>query len=165
MTQLYDLMLLVDPNVPEDRQSAVVSEVEQMISSGGELVGTHDWGTRRLAYEIDHRPEADYRVYQFNGERELLERLQQRLRIMDGVLRFRIIRLKPGSPPPPPPRDHAAPRPREDRERESEGRVAARAAADAPPPGAGEGDAAPTDDAPADEAAPAEAPPAESPAP
>jgi small subunit ribosomal protein S6 len=134
MARLYDLMLLIDPNVPEDRQSAVVSEVEQMISSGGELVGSYDWGARRLAYEIDHRPEADYRLYQFNGERELLERLQQRLRIMDGVLRFRIIRLKPGSPPPPPPRDQAVVRPREEREREPEGRVAARAAADAPAP-------------------------------
>jgi small subunit ribosomal protein S6 len=135
MTQLYDLMLLIDPNAPEDRQSAVVSEVEQSISSGGELVGSHDWGVRRLAYEIDHRPEAHYRLYQFNGERDLLERLQQRLRIMDGVLRFRIIRQKAGATPPPPPRDPGAPRPREEREeRESEGRVAARAAADAPAP-------------------------------
>jgi small subunit ribosomal protein S6 len=165
MAQLYDLMLLIDPNVPEDRRSAVTSEVEQMISSGGEIVGSHDWGTRRLAYEIDHRPEAEYRLYQFNGERELLERLQQRLRIMDGVLRFRIIRLKPGSPPPPPPRDHAAPRPREERDREPEGRVAARAAADAPPPGVD----APPPDAAADELPPeteqTDAPPAESPAP
>ncbi|HEX2233695.1 MAG TPA: 30S ribosomal protein S6 [Thermoleophilaceae bacterium] len=159
MAQLYDLTLLVDPNVPEDRRSAVTSEVEQMISSGGELVGAHDWGTRRLAYEIDHRPEAEYRLYQFSGERELLERLQQRLRIMDGVLRFRIIRLKPGSPPPPPPRDQAPPRPREERDREPEGRVAARAAADAPAP-----DARADEEAPA-EAEQADAPPAESPAP
>ncbi len=129
MVRLYDLMLLIDPAAPEDRQSAVIAEVEQMIESGGELVGAHDWGARRLAFEIDHRTEADYRLYQFNAEPELLERLGQRLRIVDGLIRFRIIRLKPGSPPPPPPRD--APRPRE--EREPEGCVAARAAADAPP--------------------------------
>jgi small subunit ribosomal protein S6 len=165
MAKLYDLMVLIDPNVPEDRRSAVTSEVEQMINSGGELVGAHDWGTRRLAFEIDHRPEAEYRLYQFNGERELLERLQQRLRIMDGVLRFRIIRLKPGSPPPPPPRDHASPRPREEREREPGGRVAARAAADAPTLDAGQGPGAPPGDAPPAEPAPADAPPAESPAP
>jgi small subunit ribosomal protein S6 len=133
MARLYDLMLLVDPTAPEERQSAVLSEVEQMLSSDGELQGSHDWGTRRLAFEIDHRGEADYRLWQFEGEPALLERLNQRLRIMDGVLRFRIIRLKPGSPPPPAPRD-SAPRPREDREHESEGRVAARAAADAPAP-------------------------------
>lgn len=133
MSRLYDLMLLVDPTAPEERRSAVLSEVEQMLSSA-EVVGSHEWGTRRLSFEIDHRGEADYRIWQFEGQPELLERLNQRLRIMDGVLRFRIIRLKPGSPPPPTPRD-AAPRPREDREREPEGRVAARAAADAPAPG------------------------------
>jgi small subunit ribosomal protein S6 len=128
MAELYDLVVLVDPNAPEERRTAVVSEVEQMISSGGELVGAHDWGLRRMAYEIDHRPEAEYRLYQFTGENELLERLRHSLRIMDGVLRFRIIRLKAGAPPPPTPREQA---PRRE-EREPSGRVAARAAADAP---------------------------------
>jgi len=133
VARLYDLIVLVDPAAPEERQAAVVGEVDQMLSSGGELHGSHDWGTRRLAYEIDHRPEADYRLWQFEGDPSLIEHLNQRLRIMDGVLRFRIIRLKPGSPAPPTPREPAA-RPREEREREAEGRVAARAAADAPAP-------------------------------
>ena len=128
MAELYDLVVLVDPNAPEERRTAVVSEVEQMISSGGELVGAHDWGLRRMAYEIDHRPEAEYRLYQFRGENELLERLRHSLRIMDGVLRFRIIRLKADAPPPPTPREQG---PRRE-EREPSGRVAARAAADAP---------------------------------
>ena len=130
MANLYDLMLLVDPAAPEERQSAVIREVQQLLSAA-EIVGEHDWGTRRLAFEIDHREEADYRLWQFRAEPDLLERLNTRLRILDGVLRFRIIRLKPDSPPPPQPRPDG-PRPREDRERESEGRVAARAAADAP---------------------------------
>jgi small subunit ribosomal protein S6 len=151
MARLYDLMLLVDPNAPEESQSAVLSEVEQLLSSGGSVQETQDWGTRRLAYEMDHRPEADYRLWQFEGDPALLERLNQRLRIMDGVLRFRIIRLKAGTPPPPLPRD-AAPRPREDREREPEGRVAARAAADAPAPGEEPAPQAPVPDAPAADA-------------
>jgi small subunit ribosomal protein S6 len=133
MAKLYDLMLLTDLAAPEDRQSAVVPEVEQMITTGGgQIAGDYDWGTRRLAYEIDHRTEAEYRLWQFEGNPDLLERLHSRLRIMDGVLRFRIIRVKPGSPPPSP-RD-GAPRARDDRERETDGRVAARAAADAPAP-------------------------------
>ena len=101
-----------------------------MIGSGGELVGSYDWGTRRMAYEIDHRPEAEYRLYQFNGDNTLLERLNQRLRITDAVLRFRIIKVKPGQPTPPPP-DQQAPRRRDDREPQDT-KVAARAAADAP---------------------------------
>jgi small subunit ribosomal protein S6 len=128
---LYDLMLLIDPNAPEERRNAVISETESMINDGGELVASHDWGQRRMAYEIDHRPEADYRLYQFEGENPLLERLNQRLRIMDGLLRFRIIKIKPGQPTPPPP-DQQTPRRRDEREAQDT-KVAARAAADAPP--------------------------------
>ena len=131
MARLYDLMLLVDPTAPEERRSAAISEAESMINSGGQLVGIYDRVKRRMAHEIDHRPEADYRLYQFEGDNQLLERLNQRLRILDGVLRFRIIRVKPGQPTPPPP-DQQSPRPRGEREAQDT-RVAARAAADAPP--------------------------------
>jgi small subunit ribosomal protein S6 len=130
MSGFYDLMLLLDPTAPEERRDAAIAETESMIGSGGELVGSYDWGTRRMAYEIDHRPEAEYRLYQFNGDNPLLERLNQRLRITDAVLRFRIIKVKPGQPTPPPP-DQQAPRRRDDRELQDT-KVAARAAADAP---------------------------------
>jgi small subunit ribosomal protein S6 len=130
MAGVYDLMLLIDPNAPEERRTAAVSEAESLLDSGGEIVATQDWGQRRMAYEIDHRPEADYRLYQFNGDKALLERLNQRLRINDAVLRFRIIKSKSGQPLPPPP-DQQAARRRDDREPQDT-RVAARAAADAP---------------------------------
>jgi small subunit ribosomal protein S6 len=130
MAPAYDLMLLIDPNAPEERRTAAVNEAESLLSSGGEITATQDWGQRRMAYEIDHRPEAEYRLYQFNGDNALLERLNQRLRINDAVLRFRIIKTKPGAPLPPAPEQQAARR-RDDREAQDT-RVAARAAADAP---------------------------------
>jgi small subunit ribosomal protein S6 len=156
MSGYYDLMLMLDPTAPEARRNAAISETESMINSGGELVGSYDWGTRRMAYEIDHRPEADYRLYQFNGDNPLLERLNQRLRITDAVLRFRIIKLKPGQPTPPPP-DQQAPRRRDDREPQDT-KVAARAAADAPAGDEAMGEAAPVE-APARDVALADAPP------
>jgi small subunit ribosomal protein S6 len=132
MERHYDLMLLLDPTAPDERRDGAIAEVESLIASGGgEILDSYDWGQRRLAFEIDHRAEAEYRLYQFRGDAALLERLGQRLRIMDGVLRFRIIKLKPGQPTPPPPDLHTARR-REDREQQDT-RVAARAAADAPP--------------------------------
>jgi small subunit ribosomal protein S6 len=131
MARPYDLMVLLDPTAPEERRDAAISEIESLIASGGEMIESYDWGQRRLAYEIDHRPEAEYRLYQFNGDNALLERLNQRLRILDGVLRFRIIKIKPGQPTPPPP-DHQPARRREEREPQDT-RVAARAAADASP--------------------------------
>jgi len=139
MAGVYDLMLLIDPNAPEERRTAAVSEAESLLSSGGEIVAQQDWGQRRMAYEIDHRPEAEYLLYQFNGDKDLLERLNQRLRINDAVLRFRIIKSKPGAPLPPAPEQQSARR-REEREPQDT-RVAARAAADAPAAGADEGGA------------------------
>jgi len=130
--RLYDLMLLLDSNAPDERRREIVANVQSMIESGGTLVGAHDWGMRRIAYEIDHRADADYHLFQFetNGG-DLLDRLDHTLKITDGVLRFRVIRLKPGSPPPPAPR--AAGRPRElPREEEETATVAPRSVADAP---------------------------------
>jgi small subunit ribosomal protein S6 len=130
MAHLYDLMLLLDAAAPEDRRQEILAEVQQMIEDGGTIVGLHDWGNRRLSFEIDHRPDADYKLLQFEGENELLERLNGSLKIMDGVLRFRIIRQKPGGPPVP---ERPAPVGVGRREDEPDGRVAARAAADAAP--------------------------------
>jgi small subunit ribosomal protein S6 len=131
---LYDLMLMLDSNAPDERRAEIASSVQSAIEAGGTLVGAHDWGMRRLAYEIDHRPDAEYRLYQFetpDGNHDLLDRLDHTLKITDGVLRFRIIRLKPGSPPPPTPRQAA--RPRESvREEEDTATVAPRSVADAP---------------------------------
>src|SRR2546423_1140590 len=99
---LYDLLVLIDADAPEERRSAALSEVQQLVADGGELVGAHDWGVRRLAFEIDHHPEAEYHLFQFRGGNQLLERLGQRLKIMDGVLRFRIIRNQGEAEPPAP---------------------------------------------------------------
>ena len=128
MSGLYDLMLLLDPQADDDRRAEIVRNVRTMIEKSGTLVGAHDWGTRRMAYEIDHRPEAAYHLLQFEGGNDLLERLGHSLKITDGVLRFRTIRLRPGSPPPAPPRSDRRP---EGRSRDDgEATVAPRAAAD-----------------------------------
>lgn len=129
MVRLYDLMLLIDSSAPEERQREIIAEVESMLGSGGTIVSAHDWGVRRTTFEIDHRPEAAYHLYQFEAETDLLDRLNHSLKITDGVLRYRVIRQPPGSPPVPPSPDPAPVR----REDEPNGRVAARAAADAPP--------------------------------
>jgi small subunit ribosomal protein S6 len=103
----YDLMVLLDTAAPDDQRAKILSDAETMISNGGEVVGKHDWGPRALAYEIRHKPDAEYHLIQFHGSAPLLENLQRTLRITDGVVRFRIIKLEPGTPAPPPRPDRA----------------------------------------------------------
>ena len=97
---LYDLVLLLDTSAPEDQRKKVLADTEAAISSGGSIVSDHDWGTRALAYEIRHRTDAEYHLLQFHGPPVLLANLQRMLRIADGVVRFRIIKLAPGTPAP-----------------------------------------------------------------
>ena len=101
MANVYDLMLLLDASAPDDRRAKIVSDVESAISSGGSLIGKHDWGRRNLAYEIRHQADAEYHLFQFDGPPTLLESLQRTLKFADGVVRFRIIKLAPGTPEPP----------------------------------------------------------------
>jgi small subunit ribosomal protein S6 len=105
---LYDLMLLLDSDAPGERRQEILRDVESAISSGGSLEAKHDWGVRRLSYEIDHRGEAEYHLFQFRASPELLESLRRTLRLIDGIVRFRLIKVRPGTPPPPSVRSEAS---------------------------------------------------------
>jgi small subunit ribosomal protein S6 len=103
-TREYELVLMLDPEAPDERRDDVAQETRTRIESDGTLRHADAWGTRKLAYEIRQRTEADYRFYRFEGRSELLEQLDHSLKITDGVLRFRIFKVDPGTPtiaPPP----------------------------------------------------------------
>ena len=97
---LYDLVLMLDSAAPDEQRQKVITSVETIIGPAG-IVNTQDWGVRQTAYEIRHKTDAEYHLLQFHGGREVLESLGRTLRIADGVVRFRIIKLKPGTPAPP----------------------------------------------------------------
>ena len=96
MAPIYDLMLLLDTAATDAQRAKILSDAEAAITAEGTLVGKHDWGARALAYEIRHKGDAEYHLFQFNATPALLERLQRTLRLTDGVVRFRIIRLAAG---------------------------------------------------------------------
>ncbi len=99
---LYDLMLVLSTTVEEEQRAKIVSDVEAEIASGGGVLERNDdWRTRTLAYEIRHQKEGEYHLLQFTGPPTLLDSLSHSLRINDSVLRFRIIKVLPGTPPPP----------------------------------------------------------------
>ena len=108
---IYDLNVLLDVELPEETRVSMLADIEAMIAEPGEIVSTHDWGRRKMAYEIRHKTEAEYHLIQFRGPRALLERLDRTLRITDGVVRYRIIKLDPGTPEPPDLRGGAPPVP------------------------------------------------------
>lgn len=104
LTPIYDLMVLLRTSVEDDRRAKILADVEQTIAdNGGTVELKQEWGVRSLSYEIDHVRDAEYELLQFSGPAALVETLSYNLKITDGVLRHRIIKVTPGTPPPPEP--------------------------------------------------------------
>jgi len=131
---------MLDPEVADERREEIAVNARRRIEAGATLKQERTWGTRKMSYEIQQRNEADYRFFRFEEGKGVLDDLNHNLKITDGVLRFRIIKQKPGMPELPVPRpetgsERGARDEREDRGRGRggrEGRFAApRAAADA----------------------------------
>jgi small subunit ribosomal protein S6 len=96
---LYDLVLLLSPDAEESTRSKILSDVEAAITqAGGTVERNDDWGRRPMAYEIRHAPEAEYHLLQFHAPGSLIEDLSHTLRITDGVVRHRVIKVRPGTP-------------------------------------------------------------------
>jgi small subunit ribosomal protein S6 len=107
---VYDLTLLLDLQAEEPARAKALADARASIEARGELIRHDEWGERPLAYPILRRKSAEYHLLQFHtADNELLSGLERTLHITDGVLRFRLIKLRPGVPAPPDMRSGAAP--------------------------------------------------------
>ncbi len=93
---VYEAMLIVIPELDEEQVESTISRFQTIIErTGGEVRDVNHWGRRKLAYEIDHRPDGFYVVMEFTaGERTLVE-LKRILRVSDDVLRHMVVKLPP----------------------------------------------------------------------
>jgi small subunit ribosomal protein S6 len=106
----YDLVLMLDPQADEAVRAKIVADTRAAVEADGELLRYDEWGERPLTYPINKKASAEYHLLQFHaGNTELLNGLDRTLHITDGVVRFRIIKLRPGVPDAPDMRATAAP--------------------------------------------------------
>jgi small subunit ribosomal protein S6 len=95
----YEILLLLDPDLEEERQGEVVTRARDLVEKAGGSWDVHDvWGRRKLAFEIDHKGEGVYHLLQFTCEAGTLDEISRVLRIDDGVLRHMATRRIEGSP-------------------------------------------------------------------
>ena len=94
----YEILLMLDPELAEERQAEVVARTRELVERGGGTWGNQDvWGRRKLAYEIDHKGEGVYHLLTFETSPETLDEISRVLKITDGVMRHMAVRQVPGS--------------------------------------------------------------------
>jgi small subunit ribosomal protein S6 len=94
----YELMLVLRPDVPDDKSQALVDRTTRgIVAAGGQIVKVAPWGRRRLAYPIDRHREGSYHIILFEAPSEAIVELEHTLLITEEVLRHLVTRVdRPG---------------------------------------------------------------------
>ena len=90
----YEVMVILDAELEEETIRSAVDRFTQLIQSKGAELGAVDtWGKRRFAYELKHRWEGYYVVFQARAEPAAMEELHRVLSLADEVMRHKVLRI------------------------------------------------------------------------
>ena len=91
----YELMLVLRPDVADDRSQALIDRTtRQIVADGGQIVKVAPWGRRRLAYPIDRYREGSYHIVLFDAPSPAIAELERGLLITEEVLRHLVTRVE-----------------------------------------------------------------------
>ena len=89
----YELAVVVSAKAEDDVRVSTIEKVKEYITRfGGTVTNVDEWGKKRLAYEIQKMKEAYYYFIHFESDAETPSEIEQRIRIMDNVIRFLCVR-------------------------------------------------------------------------
>lgn len=89
----YEVMVILDPEIDERTVGASLDTYLNVVRQDGGTVENVDvWGRRRLAYEINKKPEGIYAVVDLKAEPATVKELDRQLGLNESVLRTKVIR-------------------------------------------------------------------------
>lgn len=89
----YELAVVVSAKVEDDERAAIIDKCKALIERfGGTITNVDEWGKKRLAYEVQKMKEAFYYFIQFDAESTVPAEIENRVRIMDNVIRFLVVK-------------------------------------------------------------------------
>jgi small subunit ribosomal protein S6 len=95
----YELMLLLRPDLEDDKlQSAVEKVTRAIVNAGGSLSKVSPWGKRRLAYPIQHLREASYFLIHFDIEPSAVREIERGLLISEEIVRHLVTLIEDRGP-------------------------------------------------------------------
>lgn len=89
----YELVLIFKPELSEEDRNTVFSRIQQVIDENGKLEEVHDWGKRKLAYEINYIKEGYYYIVNFDLDSQFVKEIERRCRLFDQIIRYMVVRV------------------------------------------------------------------------
>ena len=89
----YELAVVISAKVEEDVRSDTLEKAKALIERfGGQIGKIDDWGKKKLAYGIDKMSEGFYYFIRFEAEATAPAEIESRIRIMDNVIRYLLVK-------------------------------------------------------------------------
>ena len=90
----YETVFIVTPVLSDAQVQEVADKFQGVITeNGGQIVSSEDWGLRKLAYPIQKKTSGFYYLIEFEGEGDLVEKLETQYRRDERVIRFLTFRM------------------------------------------------------------------------
>jgi small subunit ribosomal protein S6 len=94
MQRTYELMFIVRPDMPEDEQERLISNLENSVTTtGGTVKNVERMGKRRLAYVVRRFQDGIYVLMTIEGPGNVVHELERRLRVSEPVIKFLTVRV------------------------------------------------------------------------
>ncbi len=93
--RLYEGIYIVNATLSEEARKKAIERIEKGITDkDGKIVKFHEWGKRKLAYEIDGRKEGFYFVIYFEIDTTTVNELWKEYHLNEDLLRFMTLETK-----------------------------------------------------------------------
>ena len=94
MQRTYEVMFIVRPDMPEEEQEKLISNLESNVSnSGGTVKNVERMGKRRMAYIVRRFQDGIYMLMTLEGPGAMVHELERRLRVTEPVIKFITVRV------------------------------------------------------------------------
>ncbi len=84
----YEMVLILKAGLEEEERNAVLNRLKDAINQNGAVGEIDEWGTRKLAYEINYNKEGYYYVLNYEADPSVVAEVERRARILDQILRY-----------------------------------------------------------------------------
>ncbi len=92
----YESVFVTKSTLTDEEIDVILEKVKSIIEEkGGEVVSSHNWGKKKLAYEVQKERKGIYVFVHFKGTGDTIAELERTYRFSEQIIKFMNLRIDP----------------------------------------------------------------------
>lgn len=88
----YSLTILIKNDLDEKKRKEILDGIKAKVESEGKILKEDLWGSKNLAYPIQHRDKAYFVLYEFESEPSKILSLDKMVKLNEDIIRYLLLR-------------------------------------------------------------------------